>query len=236
MIPALNRPLDYASFMNWFDLEGRNVAWEFFATSAQRQARPVLRGGSTEMPMRSFTGKGLVAVLQSGLPEDEVDRALFRRFLHAGNLHSAGLILDCHQSRAADWRSESVALGRAYLREAKMVLDYQGYRLAAQHAARVQVLLPEEAAWAWHVIALAEHGLNHPMEAKTAIEIAVALNRDQAEFWHAKATILEEQNQKSAAKEALTQAIALARKADEKDARLEEWREHLEQLQIGIEP
>jgi tetratricopeptide (TPR) repeat protein len=156
---------------------------------------------------------------------------LFKRFLRAGNLSSARLILDRHeQSRLAGWKAESEALGRAYLREAKAVLGYEGYRLAAQHAARARTLLPTQVAQSWHVTALAERGLKRWADALAAIEQAIAFEANNAEFWHAKALILEDQDQKLAAREALVKAIELARQADEKDPRLEDWRQHLERL------
>jgi tetratricopeptide (TPR) repeat protein len=228
---ALNRPLDYAAFMNWFDLKGRTVTSKALAGGEQRRAGTASPYPQAEMPMKSFTGKSLVAVLQSGLPEEELDRTLFRRFLRAGNLNSARLLLDRHeQSRMAGWKGESETLGRAYLREAKNVLDYEGYCLAAQHAARARTFLPEKTAQAWHLTAMAERGLKRWPEALVAIEQAIASETNSGEFWQCKATILEDQGQKSTAREALMKAIELARQADEKDARLQTWQEHLEQL------
>ena len=157
-----------------------------------------------------------------------MDRKLFVRFLRAGNLSSARLLLERHAQQ--NWKTEAEALGRAYLREAKHVLEYEGYRLAVQHAARTRTLLPEKADQAWHVTALAERGLKHWPEAMAAIEQALALEPTNAEFWHDQATILEDQGQKPAAREALAKAIELARQADEKDHRLENWRQRLEQL------
>ena len=91
-------------------------------------------------------------------------------------------------------------------------------------------LLPEKAAQASHLTALAERGLKRWPEALADIEQAIALEPKNAEFWHDKATILEAQDQKPAAREAFTRAIELARQADAKDPRLETWRQHLEQL------
>jgi tetratricopeptide (TPR) repeat protein len=179
--------------------------------------------------MKSFTGNSLISVLQSGLPEEELERTLFKRFLRAGNLSSARLILERHESRAAGWKTESEALARAYLREAKTVLRYEGYRLAAQHAARARTLLPEKAAQAWHVTAQAERGLKRWPESLSAIEQAIALEPTNAEFWHDKALILEGAKARGA-REALAKAIELARQADAKDPRLENWSQHLEQL------
>jgi tetratricopeptide (TPR) repeat protein len=122
-------------------------------------------------------------------------------------------------------------LGRAYLREAKTVLEYEGYRLAAQHAARARILLPEKAAQAWHVTALAERGLKRWPESLAAIEQAIALAPTNADFWHDKATIFEAQDQKPAARAALANAIDLARQADPNDSRLEIWREQMKKLE-----
>lgn len=219
---ALNRELDYASFMNWFDMEGRNVTWRALKRGADSSA-------AKDMPMKSFTGKSLVTVLQSGVPEEELDRTLFGRFLRAGNLSSARLLVERHGQQ--QWKRESETLGRAYLREAKTVLDYESYRLAAQYAERARAFLPEKAADAWSITALAEHGLKRWPEAMTAIDQAIALDSSNAELWHEKALILEQQAEKPAARDALTRAINLAFKADAKDSRLEMWRKRLQQLE-----
>ena len=230
---ALRRPLDYASFLNSFDLEGRKVTWKFLGNNPDTPHPGPLpsegRGRSaSDMPMKPFTTNSLISVLQSGLPEEELGRALFNRFLRAGNLSSACLILERHPPQG--WTKEAEVLGLAYLREAKHVLDYEGYLLAAQHAARARDCLPAKAAQAWHLSALAERGLKRWPESLAAVEQAIALEPTNAEFWHDKATILEAQDQKPAAREALSRALDLARQADANDPRLETWRQHLELL------
>jgi Flp pilus assembly protein TadD len=90
--------------------------------------------------------------------------------------------------------------------------------------------LPEKAAQAWHVTALADRGLKRWPESLAAIDQASALEPSNPDFWHDKALILEQQGDKPAAQLALKRAIDLARQADPKDLRLESWQQRLEQL------
>ena len=114
-----------------------------------------------------------------------------RRFLRAGNLHSAKLVFD-RQDRD-EWKEEGRLLAHAYAREATTALKYRGYRLAGQHAEQARSLLPENSAQMWRLTALAARGLGHWPEALGAIEKAIALEPDNAEFRHEKALVLAAQ-------------------------------------------
>jgi len=109
---AQGRAPNCARYLDRLRLDGREVTWN---------PLPVLDNlyDQDPGPPKSVSPDDLLSLLQTGLSHEQMDQKLFHRFLSAGNLHSASVIVDRHPD--SSWRLEREQLGRSYLDAVKRI-------------------------------------------------------------------------------------------------------------------